>query len=49
MLVRTAKSQSYRAMDREEFQASKSAILEIVAAMIEVTPATLKREAGTAA
>ena len=49
LLVRTAKSQSYRAMDREEFQASKSAILEIVAAMIEVAPETLKLEAGKAA
>ena len=49
LLVRTAKSQSYRAMDSKEFQASKSAILEIVAAMIEVAPETLKLEAGKAA
>lgn len=38
------KSQSRRAMDKAEFQASKTAILEIVAALIEVEPATLQRQ-----
>lgn len=49
VLVRTAKSQSRRAMDRKTFQASKQAILEIVSGMLGVTPETLTREAGRAA
>lgn len=49
VLVRTAKSQNYRSMDRKEFQASKSAILEIVAQMIETAPETLQKQAGKAA
>lgn len=49
ILVRTAKSQSYRAMPRGEFQASKSAIMEIIAAMIDVPVETLKAQAGQAA
>ena len=48
VLIRTAKSQSYRSMDRKTFQASKSAILEIVATMIDVPPETLKAQAGRA-
>lgn len=47
--VRTAKSQSYRAMDRATFQASKTAIMEIVAGMIGVSPDELVRHAGKAA
>lgn len=47
--VFTAKSQSYKAMGREEFQRSKSAVLEIVAAMIGSTADTLQRNAGQAA
>lgn len=40
---REAKSQSRRAMDREEFAASKTAILDHIAALLEVDPATLAR------
>lgn len=49
VLVRTAKSQSRRAMDRDEFQASKSAIMEIIASLIGVDPAALERDSGEAA
>lgn len=41
VVERIAKSQSRRAMDKTEFQQSKQAVLEIVAAMIGVAPATL--------
>lgn len=47
--VRTAKSQSRRSMDRKEFQASKTAIMEVVAQMIGVLPADLERNAERAA
>lgn len=47
--IRTAKSQSRRAMKAPEFQASKTAILEIVAGMIGVAPDELERNAGQAA
>jgi len=47
--VWTAQSQSLRAMGKAKFQASKQAILEIAAGMIEVTPAVLARETGRAA
>lgn len=43
VVVRTAKSQSRRAMDRKTFQASKTALMELVAAMIGVSPAALER------
>ena len=49
VLVRTAKSQSRRAMDRKQFAASKSAIMQVIAEMIGVEPEALKREAGMAA
>lgn len=39
--VRTAKSQSRRAMNRHEFQASKTALMDVVAEMIGVPPALL--------
>lgn len=42
--IRTAKSQSRRAMGRAEFQRSKDAIIETVSALIGVTPETLVRE-----
>jgi hypothetical protein len=38
-----AKSQGYRKMNREDFQASKTAILEWVAGLIGVTPEQLTR------
>lgn len=43
--VYTARSQSYRAMGKDEFQKSKTAVLEIVSAMIGVKPEELKRQA----
>lgn len=43
--VRTAKSQSRRAMNREEFQRSKTAIMDVIAGMIGVARETLARAA----
>lgn len=40
---RAAKSQSRRTMDRNEFAASKTAILDHIASLLEVDPATLAR------
>lgn len=45
----TAQSQSRKAMGAKVFQESKTAILDIVSAMIGVKPAELQREAGKAA
>lgn len=45
----TAKSQSYRAMGKKEFQASKTAVLEYVSSLIGVQSGELEREAGRAA
>lgn len=47
--IRRAKSQSYRAMGRQEFQASKKAIIEIISDMIGVTPEALTSNARRAA
>ena len=47
--VWTARSQSMRAMGKRDFQASKDAVLNIVAGMIQVTPETLQANAGRAA
>lgn len=44
VVERTAKSQSMRAMGKADFQASKTAIMEIVSALIGVDPATLQRQ-----
>lgn len=41
--VYTAKSQSRKAMGAKDFQASKTAVLEIISAMIGVTPAQLEK------
>lgn len=49
VVIRTAKSQSRRAMNKKEFQESKTAIMEIIANMIGASPAALTREAGRAA
>ena len=46
VLVRRAKSQSHRAMDRKEFQASKTALMETIAAMIGTTTNQLAEERG---
>lgn len=42
-IERVAKSQSRRAMDRKTFQESKTAIMEIVAALIGVAPEDLRK------
>lgn len=44
--VWTAKSQSYRSMSREEFQASKQSVLDYLSGMIGTTAAALKEAAG---
>tara|TARA_R110000823_G_scaffold39872_1_gene106233 strand:- start:159 stop:671 length:513 start_codon:yes stop_codon:yes gene_type:complete len=44
-----AQSQSMRAMGKQKFQESKSAVLEIVSAMVGVQPEDLRREATRAA
>ena len=45
--VRTAKSQSRKAMGNEEFQASKSAIIEIISALIGVSAVELQHARAT--
>ena len=44
-----ARSQSYRAMGRDEFGKSKEAVLSIIAEMIRVSPETLLSNTGRAA
>jgi len=44
-----AESQSCAAMKREKFEASKRAVLQIVASMARTTPAELKKNAGRSA
>lgn len=44
--VYTAKSQSVRAMDKAAFQASKTAVLDLVASMIGVTTQELAKQVG---
>jgi len=44
VVIRKAKSQSRRTMDKAEFQASKQAILEHIAGMIGVTPEALNKQ-----
>lgn len=44
-----AESQSVAAMRKERFEASKRAVLEIVASMARTTPAELKKNAGRSA
>ncbi len=46
VVIRTAKSQSRRSMNKQEFQASKTAVLEIVSGMIGVKPAELVGQAA---
>lgn len=45
----TARSQSYRAMKKREFQDSKTKVLDYLSAMIGVERQTLERETGRAA
>lgn len=47
--VYTAKSQSFRAMGKANFQASKEAVLEVLAVMVGVKPESLSANAGRAA
>ena len=47
MTIRTARSQSYAAMGKKEFQASKTAVLEYLATLVKTTPDELKRAAAT--
>lgn len=49
VVVREAKSQARGKMDKKEFQASKTAIMEIIAEMIGVTPGQLEQNTGKAA
>lgn len=49
VVVRKPKSQSRRAMGKEEFQASKQAVLEILAGMVGTAPEMLQQNAGRAA
>lgn len=49
VVIRTAKSQSRRAMQKEEFQASKTAIMEVIGAMIGTPIDQISRHAGQAA
>lgn len=46
VVIRTAKSQSRRSMNKKDFQASKTAILEVVSSMIGVTPEKLTGQAA---
>ena len=45
----TAQSQSHKSMTKEQFQASKSAVLDIVSKMIGVTRGELQKQAGMSA
>jgi hypothetical protein len=45
----TAKSQSMRAMGKRVFQESKTAVLDVLADMLDVTPGALAENAGQAA
>ena len=49
VVVHTAKSQSIRAMGKTEFQRSKDAVLDIIAAMIGVTAQAVTDNTGQAA
>lgn len=49
VIVRTAKTQNMRAMDKAAFTASKNAVLDYLADLIGVTPDRLAASAGRAA
>ena len=49
VVIRSAKSQSRRAMDKKDFQASKTAVMEVVSALIGVKPTDLAENAAEAA
>lgn len=46
VIVRRPKSQSLSAMGKEEFQASKQAVLELAAEFVGVAPSKMMKEAG---
>lgn len=48
VIIRRAKSQKTNAMNKEDFQASKTAVLEIVSDLIGVTPDELARQSEAA-
>lgn len=48
VIIRNAKSQSHRHMNKREFAESKDAILARIAELIGVDPATLERQQGAA-
>lgn len=49
VLIHTAKSQSRRAMGKDDFQRSKDDVMEIVAALVGITPSELQANTGKAA
>lgn len=49
VLVRRAKSQSAKAMGKQAFEDSKRAVLDIIASMVGVSRAQLKKNAGRSA
>ena len=49
VIRRAAKSQSYRSMAKEDFQKSKTAVLDFISALVGVTPKALSDNAGRAA
>ena len=46
IIIRVAKSQSKAAMGKETFQASKTAVLDLIESMVGVKSGTLNKEAG---
>ena len=48
VIIRRAKSQKRNAMNKADFQASKTAILEVVAGLLDVPPEELARQADAA-
>lgn len=49
VVVKTAKSQSRRTMDKKEFQRSKESVLQVVSDLLNVSPDTLIKNAERAA
>jgi hypothetical protein len=49
VVKRVAKSQSHRAMNKKEFQESKTALMDWVSALVKIEPAVLIGNAGRAA
>lgn len=47
--IYSAKSQSFKAMGRKDFQASKAAVLEFIDSLLGLEPGTTKQQTGKAA